>query len=39
MVTFTPHQVTGYRLQVTVGLFELSTTTYNLSPQATEGSV
>lgn len=32
------HQVTGYRLRVTVAPFEPSPTTCNLSPLATEGS-
>ncbi len=39
MNSFTIHKVTGYRLRVTVALFELSPTTYNLSPEVTERSV
>ena len=39
MIYSMPYQVTGYRLRVTVALFELSPVTYNLSAEATERSI
>ncbi len=34
-----PHQVTGYRLQVTVARFFLSPITYHLSPDFAGGKI
>lgn len=38
MIRFAHHQVIGFRLEVMVASGRLSPITYNLLPQATEGS-